>query len=211
MSLTYSEMLPLGTEAPSFDLPLANPAVDDAREEAIRSLADYPDANAYVVVFWCNHCPYVIAVEDRVIALASDMAARGVQFIAICSNNAETHPADSFENMVIRAREKSYPFPYVHDESQAVAKDYSAACTPDFYLFDADKKLVYRGRLDDGTPGRDSTTTDLRDALTEFLETSSISTEQIPSMGCNIKWKDADYHSVPLSERFRMLAKESLR
>lgn len=200
MSVTYSEMLPLGTQAPAFDLPVANPSVDDVRDEASRSLKDYPEAKAFVVVFTCNHCPYVIAVEDRMIALARDFEPRGVQFLAICSNNAETHPADSFENMVIRAEEKSYPFPYLHDESQEVARAYAAACTPDFYLFGGDRRLVYRGRLDDGTPGREPTTTDLRDALNEFLESDAITMKQIPSMGCNIKWRDAEYHTVSVAE-----------
>ncbi len=200
MAITYSEMLPLGTEAPAFDLPIANPAVDAARDTPSRSLDDYPDAGALVVIFTCNHCPYAIAVEDRMIALAHDFAPRGVQFVAICSNNAETHPADSFENMAVRAGEKSYPFPYLHDESQEVARAYAAACTPDFYVFGSDRRLVYRGRLDDGTPGREPTTHDLRDALSEFLETGEATKEQIPSMGCNIKWKDAEYHSVPLAE-----------
>lgn len=199
MSLTYSEMLPLGTKAPAFDLPLANREVDAARAEPFRSLDDYPDAAAFVVVFTCNHCPYVIAVEDRMIALANDFAKQGVQFVAICSNNAETHPADSFENMAARAEEKSYPFPYLHDESQEAARAYAAACTPDFYVFGRDRKLVYRGRLDDGTPKRDATTSDLRNALNEILDTGSVTMQQIPSMGCNIKWKDAAYHSVPVA------------
>ena len=194
MSVTYSEMLPLGTQAPAFDLPVANPSVDDVRDEASCSLKDYPEAKAFVVVFTCNHCPYVIAVEDRMIALAGDFEPRGVQFLAICSNNAETHPADSFKNMTIRAEEKSY------DESQEVARAYAAACTPDFYLFGGDRRLVYRGRLDDGTPGREPTTTDLRDALNEFLESDAITMKQIPSMGCNIKWRDAEYHTVSVAE-----------
>ena len=134
------------------------------------------------------------------IALARDFEPRGVQFLAICSNNAETHPADSFENMAIRAEEKSYPFPYLHDESQEVARAYAAACTPDFYVFGSDRRLVYRGRLDDGTPGREPTTTDLRDALNEFLESDAITMKQIPSMGCNIKWRDAEYHTVSVAE-----------
>ncbi len=200
MSLTYSEMLALGSAAPAFDLPLANAEVDDARGAPSRSLDDYPDARVFVVVFWCNHCPYVIAVEDRTIALAKEFAVQGVQFLAICSNDAETHPADSFEAMAARAEEKAYPFPYLHDESQEVARAYAAACTPDFYVFGDDRRLVYRGRLDDGTPKRETTTSDLRDALTEFLETGAVTMQQIPSMGCNIKWKDAEFHSVPVAE-----------
>ena len=200
MALAYSEVLPLGTAAPTFDLPIANPAVDNARDDSCRSLDEYPEARAFVVVFWCNHCPYVIAVEDRMIALARDFAPRGVQFVAICSNDAESHPADSFEAMVVRAHEKSYPFPYLHDESQEVARAYVAACTPDFYVFGGDRKLVFRGRLDDGTPKREPTTSDLHDALDEFLGTGAVTMEQIASMGCSIKWKDAAFHSVAVSE-----------
>ncbi len=200
MAVMYSEMLPLGTRALHFELPLANPAVDAARAAPFRSLDDYPDARAFVVVFTCNHCPYVIAVEDRMIDLANDFAAHGVQVLAICPNDAETHPSDSFDAMAVRAEEKSYPFPYLHDESQDVAKAYHAACTPDFYVFGRDRELVYRGRLDDGTPKRDATTCDLRDALNEYLETGAITSEQVPSMGCSIKWKDAAYQSVPISE-----------
>ena len=189
MALTPSTMLPLGIEAPAFDLPAANPDVD-ARGDARRSLADYADAEALLVVFTCNHCPYAVAVEDTLIALARDIAPRGVATVAISSNDAETYPADSFEHMATRAAEKAYPFPYLYDESQAVARAYDAACTPDFYLFDRDRRLVYRGRLDDGRPGREPTTTDLRDAIEDVLATGTVTGEQIPSMGCNIKWRD---------------------
>jgi thiol-disulfide isomerase/thioredoxin len=190
MARTYSEMVPLGTEAPPFDLPAANPEVDD-RRGATRSLDDYADSEAVVVVFMCNHCPYVIAVEDRLIAVARDYAGRGVQLIGICSNDAERYPDDSFEAMAGRARLKGYPFPYLHDESQEVARAYDAACTPDLYVFDRERRLAYRGRLDDGRPGQEPTTTDLRDALDELLQNGSVSGEQLPSMGCNIKWKEA--------------------
>ncbi|NNF57782.1 MAG: thioredoxin family protein [Rhodothermaceae bacterium] len=188
MALTPSTMLPLGTEAPAFDLPAANPDVDN-RAEGRRSLADYADANALLVVFTCNHCPYAVAVEDRVIALAREMAPCGVATVAISSNDVETYPADSFDNMAARAAQKGYSFPYLYDESQAVAQAYDAACTPDFYLFDRDRRLVYRGRLDDGRPGREPTTTDLRDAIEQLLSEGAVTGEQIPSMGCNIKWK----------------------
>ena len=188
MAVTPSTMLPLGTEASAFDLPVANPDVDD-RGEAHRSLADYGDADALLVVFTCNHCPYAVAVEDRLIALAREMAPRGVATVAISSNDVATYPADSFENMAARAAEKGYPFPYLYDESQAVAQAYDAACTPDFYLFDRDRRLVYRGRLDDGRPGHEPTTSDLRDAIEELLSRGAVACEQIPSMGCNIKWK----------------------
>jgi peroxiredoxin len=190
MSKTYSEMTPLGSDAPPFDLPIANPQVDD-RDGATRSLDDYADAEALVVVFMCNHCPYVHAVEDRLIALARDFAPRGVQVVGICSNDAERYPQDDFDAMAERAKEKGYPFPYLRDDSQDVARAYGAVCTPDFFVYDADRTLVYRGRLDDGRPGRDATQHDLRRALDELLETGEITTEQVPSMGCNIKWTEA--------------------
>ena len=188
MARTYSEMVPLGSPAPAFDLPIANPEVDD-RDSETRSLADYADAEALVVVFMCNHCPYVKTIEDRLIALARDYAPRGVALVGICSNDAEAYPDDSFEAIAERARAKGYPFPYLYDESQSAARDYDAVCTPDFFVYDRDRRLVYRGRLDDGRPGQDPTTTDLRDALDELLTEGNVTGEQIPSMGCNIKWK----------------------
>lgn len=190
MSKTYSEMTALGSDAPAFDLPIANPQVDD-RGSATRSLADYADADVLIVVFMCNHCPYVHAVEDRLIALAKDYAPRGVQVVGICSNDAERYPQDDFDAMAARAEEKGYPFPYLRDDSQDAARAYGAVCTPDFFVYDADRTLVYRGRLDDGRPGRDATQHDLRRALDEWLETGEVTIEQVPSMGCNIKWTEA--------------------
>lgn len=189
MARTLSEIVPLGTAAPDFALPIANPEVDD-RDGATRRLADYAEAEALVVVFMCNHCPYVHAVEDRLIALAQDVAPR-VQVVGISSNDAERYPADSFEAMAERAQAKGYPFPYLYDESQAVARAYDAVCTPDFFVYDAERRLVYRGRLDDGRPGQPATQHDLRHALHELLETGHVAAEQIPSMGCNIKWKES--------------------
>lgn len=190
MAATESVMIPLGTPAPDFNLRIANPNVDTL-ESDFRSFHDYANAKLLVVVFTCNHCPYAIHVEDRLIELARETAPRGVQFVAINSNDAENYPADSFENMVIRATEKSFPFPYLHDENQSVAKAYSAVCTPDFFVFDERRLLVYRGRLDDGTPGRPQTTTELKDALESLLAGHPAPEEQIPSIGCNIKWKNA--------------------
>jgi peroxiredoxin len=190
MSKTYSEMTALESAAPAFDLPIANPQVDD-RDESTRSLDDYAAAEALVVVFMCNHCPYVHAVEDRLIALAKDYEPRGVQVVGICSNDAERYPQDDFDAMAERAKEKGYPFPYLRDDSQDVARAYGAVCTPDFFVYDADRTLVYRGRLDDGRPGREPTQHDLRRALDELLETGEITAEQVPSMGCNIKWAEA--------------------
>ena len=183
MAVTPSTMLPLGTAAPPFRLPAANPDVLGA-EVALGDL-DGP----LVVVFTCNHCPYAVHVEDRLIRRARAWAGRGVRTVAISSNDAEAYPADSFENMAERAAEKGYPFPYLYDESQEVARAYDAACTPDFYLFDADHRLVYRGRLDDGRPRRAPPTSDLDEAVAQLVETGAVTTEQVPSMGCNIKWK----------------------
>lgn len=186
-------MLPLGTLAPDFSLPAANP---DVAGDTV-TLDDLMDgARGLVVVFTCNHCPFAIHVEDRVIELAKRWEQQGVKTVAISSNDVEAYPADSFDKMAERAAEKDYPFPYLYDESQDVARAYDAACTPDFYLFDADRQLVYRGRLDDsrpvrhGTPGREATTDDLNDAVQALLEGRPISDEQIPSMGCNIKWRE---------------------
>lgn len=190
MARTYSEMVPLGTPAPAFDLPIANPDVDDFAKET-RSLDDYAEADVLVVAFLCNHCPYVQAIEDRLVGLAREMAPRGVQFVGICSNDAEAYPDDSFEAMTARAEAKRYPFPYLRDDSQAVARAYDAACTPEFYVYGPDRRLAYRGRLDDGRPGREPATTDLRDALDELLERGEVTGEQVPSMGCSIKWKRA--------------------
>ncbi len=190
MALTHSEMVPLGAAAPPFDLPVANPDVD-GRDGATRALDDFADAEVLAVVFWCNHCPYVHAVEDRVTALAREMVGRGVRFVAISANDAEAYPEDSFEKMAERARDKAYPFPYLYDEDQAVARAYDAVCTPDFFVFDRDRRLAYRGRLDDGRPGREPTTADLRDALDALLERGEAPAEQLPSMGCSIKWKAA--------------------
>jgi len=189
MAVTESTMMELGRSAPSFSLPAANPDVDDRGEEH-RSLADYDDAEVLVVVFMCNHCPYVQHIEEEMISVAREYQDRGVQFIGICSNDPERYPDDSFESMAERADAKDYPFPYLQDESQEVARTYEAACTPDFYVFDADRTLVYRGRFDEtrpdqGTPHGE----DLRQALDEVLATGELTMEQKPSMGCNIKWK----------------------
>ena len=189
MALTYSEMHDLGTEAPAFDLPAANPDADD-RGSATRSLDDYAEAEALVVVFTCNHCPYAVFVEDALVETAREYQQRGVAFIAISANDARQYPADSFEHMARRAQEKSFPFPYLYDETQAVARAYGAVCTPDFFVYDADRRLVYRGRFDGVRPGQGTPTGhDLRQALDELLTTGAVTTEQYPSMGCNIKWK----------------------
>jgi peroxiredoxin len=190
MALTESQMTELGRTAPDFTLPITNPSVDDL-EGGVRSLGDYSDAEALVVVFMCNHCPYVKHVEEALLETARAYQDEGVQFLGICSNDPERYPDDSFERMTERAREKNYPFPYLHDESQDVARAYKATCTPDFFVFDADRKLAYRGRFDDTRPnqGQEATGRDLKQALDELLREGEVHLEQKPSMGCNIKWK----------------------
>ncbi len=189
MAVTESRMLSLGTEAPAFDLPAANPEVDDAGGDT-RSIDDYPNARAFVIVFSCNHCPYVKHLEDELVETAREYQAKGVQFIAICSNNTETHPQDGIGPMAERAREKDFPFPYLRDDSQDVARAYKAACTPDFFVFDGDRKLVYRGRFDETRPNKGTPHGgDLKKALDQLLQDGEVTIEQHPSMGCNIKWK----------------------
>ncbi|MDX1440509.1 MAG: thioredoxin family protein [Rubricoccaceae bacterium] len=190
MAVTPSTMMALGTPLPNFHLPAANPEVDGNGSDGMWGSSSYPNAEGLVVAFTCNHCPYAVDVEDRLIALAKRSQQRDVPFIAICSNNAETHPGDSFEAMARRAREKSFPFPYVRDESQDVARAFHAACTPEFYLFDSKRKLVYRGQLDDGRPGTRPTGNHLETAIDQLLAGKDISVQQVPSVGCNIKWKD---------------------
>jgi peroxiredoxin len=190
MAVTESTMMELGRTAPSFELPAANPGVDDHGGDT-RSLDDYDDAEALVVVFMCNHCPYVKHVEDELLNVAREYQEEGVQFVGICSNDAENYPDDSFDSMAERAEAKDYPFPYLQDESQEVARAYEAACTPDFYVFDADRRLAYRGRFDETRPdGGEPHGGDLRQALDELLEEGEVTMEQKPSMGCNIKWKE---------------------
>lgn len=190
MPAVHSTMVPLGTPAHPFNLPVANPEAD-GRPGPTRALDDFADARVLVVAFLCNHCPYVKAVEDRLLALAREMAPRGVQFVGISANDAERYPEDSFEAMAERAREKAYPFPYLYDETQEVARAYDAACTPEFYVYGPERRLLYRGRLDDGRPGQEPTTSDLRDALERILATGEAPEEQYPSIGCSIKWKEA--------------------
>ncbi|MGB3543517.1 thioredoxin family protein [Rubrivirga sp.] len=190
MARMPSTMLDLGTSLPDFDLPAANPDVMGDRV----SRADLEGA-PLVVVFTCNHCPYAVHVEPRLIEQSHEWIEKGVNVVAISSNDADAYPKDSFDEMAERAARLGYPFPYLYDEPQDVARAFDAACTPDFYLFDADGALVYRGRIDDSRPGRPTsgavpvTTSDLDDAVTELLETGGVTVEQLPSIGCNIKWK----------------------
>lgn len=190
MALTPSEMTALGTQAPAFDIPTANPWIDD-NTKPTRSLDDYVDAKALVVIFMCNHCPYVIHVQDALVALANDYATQGVQLIGISSNDVKAYPSDSFEQMAVRAKELNYPFPYLYDESQDVAHAYRAMCTPDIFVYDAERTLAYRGRLDETRPRTGATAhgSDLRTALDTLLATGKGPEQQYPSIGCNIKWK----------------------
>lgn len=177
-------MLPLGTKAPDFTL------YDSVSGKNIR-LADLKSDKATVVMFICNHCPYVIHVREELARLAKDYQAKGVAFVAISSNDVENYPQDGPDKMKEMAETFDFTFPYLYDETQDVAKAYQAACTPDFFLFDGDLKLAYRGQLDDSRPGSDIpvTGTDLRTALDQVLAGGNVTVEQKPSLGCNIKWK----------------------
>ena len=183
MVLTLSTMMPLGTVAPDFALP-------DTEGRTVR-LADLEDARALLVIFMCNHCPYVKHVRDGLADLGQALQAKGVAVVGINANDAEAYPNDSPEKMRLEAAEAGYTFPYLYDETQGVAKAYTAACTPDFFLFGADRRLVYRGQMDDSRPGNDSPVTgkDLRIAVDALLAGRPVPTEQKPSMGCNIKWR----------------------
>ena len=184
MSKTPSTMLELGTKAPDFSL------TDVVSNEKI-SLSDFDDYPALLVVFMCNHCPYVKNIRDAFVKFAKEYQDRGLGIVAISSNDAKNYPDDSPEKMKQEAEEYDYPFPYLYDESQEVAKAYRAACTPDFFLYNEDRELVYRGQFDDSRPGNDIPPTgkDLREAVDRLLEEGAIVEEQIPSIGCNIKWK----------------------
>jgi peroxiredoxin len=183
MARTASTMLPLGTKAPDFSLVNV-----DGRTVTLESLRE---ARALLVAFICNHCPYVKHVAPAFAELAREYQAKGVAVVAISSNDVASHPADSPEQMVREAEERGYTFPYLYDETQAVAKAYAAACTPDFYVFDKDRKLVYRGQMDASRPdsGISVTGADLRAALDAVLAGTPVPADQKPSIGCNIKWK----------------------
>ncbi|MEQ8768324.1 MAG: thioredoxin family protein [Planctomycetota bacterium] len=179
MALTPSTMLPLGTRAPDFRLP-------DAVSGDEVSLSDFASAKALVVMFICNHCPFVVHVKDGLAKLGADYADNGdVALVAISANDVTTHPQDAPDKMKTFAEANGFRFPYLYDESQAVAKRYTAACTPDFFLFDADRKLVYRGQFDGARPSNDVPVTgeDLRRAIDHLLAGQSIEDDQKPSMG----------------------------
>ena len=183
MVRTASTMLPLGTQAPDFSLTNV-----DGQTVA---LGDFAGAPALLVVFMCNHCPYVIHVAPELARLAAEYQTRGVAVIGINANDVSSHPADSPEQMVHEMERRGYTFPYLFDETQQVAKQYHAACTPDFFLFDGGQQLVYRGQLDDSRPNSEIPLTgkDMRAALDAVLGGKPLSTNQTPSIGCNIKWQ----------------------
>ena len=183
MVRTPSTMLPLGTPAPDFSL--VN--VDGNTV----CLGDFAGAPALLVMFMCNHCPYVIHVADVLAQLTSEYLSRGVAIVGISSNDVANYPADSPEQMVAEAEARGYAFAYLYDETQEVAQSYHAACTPDFFLFDAAQKLVYRGQMDSSRPdsGIPVTGEDLRAALDAVLAGNPVPEDQTPSLGCNIKWK----------------------
>jgi len=184
MARTPSNMIPLGTRAPDFSLP-------DVVSGETKTLGELKSDRATVIMFICNHCPFVRHVLDGILQLAHDYIPRGVSFIAINANDYEAYPDDSPENMKKLAQEKAFPFVYLVDETQEVARAYEAACTPDFYVFDGDLSLVYRGQLDDARPGNEVPVTgkDIRAALDALLSGQPVSDQQKPSVGCNIKWK----------------------
>lgn len=184
MALTPSNMLPLGTKAPHFKL-------RDAVNEKEFSLDELKSDKATVVMFICNHCPYVKHVQKGLVELANDYIPKGVSFIAVNSNDVEKYPEDSPANMKSVALRLGYPYPYLFDETQDAARAYNAACTPDFYVFDAGLKLAYRGQMDDSRPGNGKPVTgkNIREALDKVLKGEPVGEDQVPSIGCNIKWK----------------------
>ena len=186
MVVTASKMLALGTSAPDFCL------VDTGGKTV--SLSDFKDAKALLVIFMCNHCPFVKHVMKKMVELAGQYEQKGVAVVGINSNDVENFPDDSPEKMAQTAKREKFSFPYLYDETQEVAKSYEAACTPDFFLFDGERKLAYRGQMDDSRPGKDTPVTgvDLTAAVEMVLAGKQFNGLQKPSMGCNIKWKQGN-------------------
>ena len=184
MAATPSTMMPLGTIAPSFELP-------DTVSGKTHSLSELKGQKATLILFICNHCPYVLHINDELVRVAQEYQPKGISFIAISSNDVENYPQDRPELMKALAEKVGYTFPYLYDETQDIAKAYNAACTPDLFLFDADLKCVYRGQLDDSRPnnGIEPSGKDLRAALDALLSGKQVSELQVPSIGCSIKWK----------------------
>jgi peroxiredoxin len=184
MSATVSNMVPLGTKAPEFNLL-------DTTTGSFKSLNDLKSDKATVIMFICNHCPFVKHVDEQLVKLSTEYMAKGVAFIAISSNDVDHYPQDAPSLMTKEASKLGYPFPYLYDETQEIAKAYQAACTPDYFIFNGAMKCAYRGQLDDSRPGneRPVTGSDLRIALDEIFKGHEVSWSQLPSIGCNIKWK----------------------
>lgn len=185
MAETPTNQIPLGFTAPDFELP-------DVITGTRLTLAELRGRDATVIVFICNHCPYVLHIIDELVKVGNEFKPKGVSFVMISSNDVESYPQDSPEKMKEFAREHKFPFPYLYDESQQVALKYDAACTPDFNVFDADMKCVYRGQFDDSRPSNDKPVTgaDLRRTLRLILDGQPVPPKQQPSVGCNIKWKN---------------------
>ena len=176
------EELRIGTKSADFNLT----GVDGKKY----SLDSFHDKKILCIIFMCNHCPYVIGVQDRINQIAKDYSSESFALIGINSNDPETYPEDSFENMIIRSAEKGYVFPYLYDETQSAAREYEAVCTPDIYLYDENRILKYRGRIDDNWKDETKVTRkELRMAIDLLLSDKEIDFQQIPSMGCSIKWK----------------------
>lgn len=184
MARTPSNMLPLGTKAPDFLLP-------DTVSDTNKSLQELRGKKGTVIMFICNHCPFVIHINNMLVEVANAYKEKGISFVAISSNDVDNYPQDGPDKMKIHAKNVGYSFPYLYDETQEIAKAYDAACTPDLYLFDEDLKLIYRGQLDDSRPGNGVPLTgkDLKHALDYLLNGVENKNSQKPSIGCNIKWK----------------------
>ena len=184
MALTPSNMLPLGTKAPDFKL-------IDTVDDNLKSLNELKGSKGTLVMFICNHCPFVIHVNKELVKLANDYKKNGINCIAISSNDVVNYPQDGPDLMKKHAKVNGYPFPYLYDESQEIAIAYDAACTPDFFLFNHDLNLVYTGQLDDSRPGNGISASgkDLRAAIDALLSKTPLDPNPKPSMGCNIKWK----------------------
>ena len=186
MAVTPSTMLPLGTNAPDFNLP--------DTEGKFVSLSDFKDAPALLVIFMCNHCPFVKHILDELIELIKQYQQKALAVVGINSNDVDNYPDDSPRMMAKVAKQKEFTFPYLYDPTQEIAKAYMAACTPDFFLFDKNRNLVYRGQMDDSRPGNNQPVNgkNLRSAIDAVLEGKHVAKDQRPSMGCNIKWKQGN-------------------
>ena len=184
MSLTPSNMLPLGTVAPGFEL-------WDTVSNSTKTLNKLKGTHGILILFICNHCPFVVHINEALVSIAITLMNKGIGVVAISSNDIENYPQDGPEQMKLHAKKHNYPFPYLYDETQSVAKAYDAACTPDFFLFDSTLKLAYRGQMDDSRPGNGILVdgADLLHAVQCMIENKANTHPQKPSIGCNIKWK----------------------